>query len=238
MSTFDRSTCKTRRQLYPRPGIGQRIMSLFWRGSLPEAFWTIAGVFSLALNVILIAALIIIGRELFALKSVVNDHLLGGLATNFEKMDEAKIATTIGVEDEIQVKFDLPVQTNKQVILTDSVALRAPVKINTGPISINAMADIELPKGLLLPIALDIMVPVETMVPINLEVPVDIPLKETELHEPFVGLQDVVKPYQDLLTPLPNSWQEVELCQTIPGCERLLAPETSLPLLDNLRPSE
>lgn len=81
------------------------------------------------------------------------------------------------------------------------------------------MADIELPKGLVLPISLGIMVPVDTMVPVNLSVPVNIPLEETELHEPFVGLQDVVQPYQDLLTPLPNSWQEVPLCQTIPGCE-------------------
>jgi hypothetical protein len=36
---------------------------------------------------------------------------------------------------------------------------------------------------------------VDTTVPVTLNVPVDIPLNETELHEPFVGLQDVVRPF-------------------------------------------
>jgi hypothetical protein len=38
--------------------------------------------------------------------------------------------------------------------------------------------------------------PVETTVPIHLNVAVNIPLSQTELHQPFVGLQDVVSPYQ------------------------------------------
>lgn len=105
MSTHDRptdsSTEKSRRQLYPKPAIWKRITPYLWQGAWTEAFWTIGGVFSLLLNIILIVALIILGRELFTLKKVVNDQLLGGLATNFEKMDEAKIATTIAVEDEI-----------------------------------------------------------------------------------------------------------------------------------------
>jgi hypothetical protein len=32
-------------------------------------------------------------------------------------------------------------------------------------------------------------------------VPVDIPLEQTELHEPFVGLQQVVKPWYCLIEP-------------------------------------
>ena len=38
------------------------------------------------------------------------------------------------------------------------------------------------------------------MIPVNIIVTVDIPLEETELHEPCVGLKDVVKPCQDLLS--------------------------------------
>ncbi len=242
MSHSDGSPDTNRRTLYPKENILQRILRtirpLFWQRKIPNAFWTIASFFSLAVNIILIVILILLGRELFAIKNIVNDQLLTGLATNFKKMDEAKIATTISVEDEIQVKFDLPVQANTMVTLTEDVPLRASVGINTLLFTINAPADIVLPRGLELPIYLSIMVPVDTMVPVNLTVPVDIPLAETELHEPFVGLQDVVKPYQDLLTPLPNSWEEIELCRTIPGCEKLLDSQNSLPSLDNLLPSE
>jgi len=211
---------------------------IFWQGKLPSAFWSIASILSLAVNIILIVTLILLGRELFALKSVVNDQLLSGLATNFEKMDKAKIATTIGVEDEIQVKFDLPVEAKTTVILTQDTPIRASVVIDSLLFNINAPANIVLPAGTPLPISLSIMVPVDTMVPVSLSVPIDIPLKNTELHEPFVGLQDVVKPYQDLLTPLPNSWQEVELCTIIPGCIDLLEPKFAPSLLDNLIPTE
>jgi hypothetical protein len=39
------------------------------------------------------------------------------------------------------------------------------------------------------------------MIPIHLDVPVNIPLRETQLHEPFVGLQQVVEPWSCLLEP-------------------------------------
>jgi hypothetical protein len=69
-----------------------------------------------------------------------------------------------------------------------------------------------VPAGSRLPIALDITVPVSNTVPINLTVPVDIPLEKTELHEPFTGLQNVLAPYQGLLTSFPDSWEETRLC--------------------------
>jgi hypothetical protein len=71
-------------------------------------------------------------------------------------------------------------------------------------------------------IALDLVVPVsqqvpvELSVPVNLTVPVDIPLANTQLHEPFAGLQDVVAPYKKLLDGLPDSWGDV-LCLPFKG---------------------
>ena len=128
----------------------------------------------------------------------------------------AGIAFLLWDLDTIPVEFDLPVKTNTTVTLTEATPIYgAQVTINTAFLSINAPADIVLPEGLPLPIALDISVPVSTTVPVVLNVPVDIPLSETELHEPFVGLQEVVSPYDSLLTDLPNSWQETPLCQGI-----------------------
>jgi hypothetical protein len=184
------------------------------RNFLP-AFWTVASVLSLIVNVILIIILLILGRELFTLKALVGDQLLGGLYNNFVLMDEAHIKTTILVETEIPVQFTLPVVTDTTVQLTEDTRIDgARVTLSTGGLNIiSAPTNIILPAGTNLPIALNITVPVDTTIPIVLEVPVDIPLNETELHEPFVGLQDVVGPYYKMLDDLPNA-QEIPLCKS------------------------
>jgi len=52
-------------------------------------------------------------------------------------------------------------------------------------------------------------VPVVLNVPVNLQIPVDIPLDRTQLHQPFVGLQQVLSPFRQLLSDVPDSWSEV-----------------------------
>jgi hypothetical protein len=196
---------------YLAPG---RITRFFWQGKLAPAFWTITGIISITVNIILIVALILIGQQLFALNAIVEDNLIGGLHSNFVAMDEATIVTTVNVEDTIPVQFDLPVKTNTTVILTEPTQIKnASVVIATGILDINAPADIVLPAGLELPISLDITVPVDKEVPVVLTVPVNIPLNQTELHEPFVGLREVVEPYKVLLGDLPDAWMETPLCR-------------------------
>ncbi|MFO7583395.1 MAG: hypothetical protein R6W69_01600 [Anaerolineales bacterium] len=180
------------------------------------AFWTVASVFSMIVNVILVIVLLVLVRELFTLKALVGDQLLGGLYNNFVLMDEAHIKTTILVETEVPVQFTLPVQTDTTVQLTEDTRINgARVTLNTGGLNIlSAPTNIVLPAGTNLPIALDITVPVNTTIPIVLEVPVDIPLAETELHEPFVGLQDVVGPYYFMLWPEIQGPDDVPLCKS------------------------
>jgi len=185
-----------------------------WQGKFGPAFWTITGVISLFVNIILIVIVVILGQQLFTLNEIVEYGLIGGLHSNFVAMDEATIITTVVVEDTIPVQFDLPVSAKTTVVLTEPTPIDgASVVINTGVLSINAPADIVLPAGLQLPIALNITVPVDQEVPVVLQVPVNIPLNQTELHEPFVGLQEVVEPYHSLLGDLPDGWEETPLCQ-------------------------
>ena len=68
--------------------------------------------------------------------------------------------------------------------------------------------------------------PVDASVPVVLTVPVDIPLNETELHEPFVGLQEVVSPYNQMLGGMPNAWDETPFCQGFLSifCQMILTP--------------
>jgi hypothetical protein len=188
----------------------KRSFKWLWQGRVFPAFWTITGVISLVVNIILVVALLLVGRELFDTKELVVG-LVGGLHSNFVKMDAAHIKTTIQVRAQIPVTFDLPVKTNTTVILTEDTNIsNARVSLATGGLSIyDASTNITLPAGTSLPIALDITVPVNIQIPVQIPVNVDIPLNQTELHDPFTGLQTVVKPYLDLLGTLPDSWDEV-----------------------------
>jgi hypothetical protein len=205
-----------------------RWQRIFWQGRPVAAFWTVAGIFSLVLNVILVALLLLVARQLFTFKALVSSQLIGGLYENFVLMDQARIVTTIQVQDRIPVQFDLPVKTSTRVRLTRDTRIRdAVVNLTTGGLSIsNAPANIVLPAGTVLPIELDIVVPVSATIPVSLVVPVDIPLEKTDLHVPFTGLQGVVAPYRDLLGAAPNSWDETPLCAEWAGwfCDWFLRP--------------
>lgn len=205
--------------------VEKRIKPWVWQGKIAPAFWTISGIFSMTVNLILILVLILVGRQLFSIKNLIEKGLIGGLYDNFVLMDEANIKTTININetiqvvDEIPVVFDLPLQQTTTVILVEDTPIpNTTVRIDTGVISLNAPAEVTLPKGTALLITLDLTVPVSQTVPvvlnvpISLKIPVDIPLEQTELHVPFVGLQQVLSPYRDTLSSLPNSWEETPPC--------------------------
>ena len=185
-----------------------------WPFKFMPAFWTVTGILSLLVNAILIVVLISLGNQLFTLKALVQNQLLGGLYQNFILMDQAHIKTTIPVSAMVPAKFVLPLKTNTVVILTEDTLLENAqvVSLSTGGLTIhNAPATIKLATGTRLPVALDLTVPVDQMIPVNLNVLVDIPLAETELHKPFAGLQETVRPYYKLMNELPDNWGDA-LC--------------------------
>jgi hypothetical protein len=174
------------------------------------AFWTIASIISLTVNIILIIILLLAWQMLGQIRTIQTyglgeaSGLLGGLYTNFVKMDEANIRTSIHVEKEIPVQFSLNVSGPTNVTLSQPVTISgATVWVQTGGLNIrDANATIVLPAGVVLPINIEnLVVPVDQKVLAALDVPVDIPLDQTELHEPFTGLQDVVKPWYCLVEP-------------------------------------
>jgi hypothetical protein len=171
------------------------------------AFWTVASIMSLTVNIVLLAIGLLTLRMLGGLSFLAQDQasgLLGGLYHNFVKMDEANITTTIHVEKEIPVQFTLNVNGPAEVVLSrDAVIEGALVTVETGGLNIvNARARIVLPGGTPLPITIQsLLVPVDQKVLAVLDVPVDIPLNQTELHEPFVGLRKVVEPFYCLIEP-------------------------------------
>ena len=190
-----------------------------WPFKFMPAFWTVMSILSLLVNVILIVVLISLGNQLFTLKALVQNQLLAGLYENFILMDQAHIKTTIPISTNVPAKFDLPLKSNTVVILTEDTKLENAhvVSLQTGGLTIyNAPATIELAAGTRLPVALDLTVPVDKMIPVKLDVVVDIPLAQTELHKPFAGLQETIRPYYKLVKDMPDNWSDA-LCGSNAG---------------------
>jgi hypothetical protein len=176
------------------------------RETTHRAYWDVATTFSLIVNIILVGLLLVLALQIRNLKMTVNslndlgNNVLGGLYGNFVKMDQASINTTIAVDAQIPFNFNLPVAQNTTVVLTSNVAIpNAHVVINTGGLAINSVASVTLPAGTSLPIALNMTIPVQSTIPISLQVPISIPLNQTELHQPFTGLQTTILPLYCML---------------------------------------
>ncbi len=171
-----------------------------------RAYWDVATTFSLIVNLVLVAILLVMAFQIKNLKTTVSaltglgDNALGGLYANFVKMDQASINTTISVDSQIPINLSVPVAQNTTVVLTSKVNIpNAHVVINTGGLAINSIASVTLPAGTSLPIALNLTIPIQSTIPISLQVPISIPLNQTELHQPFTGLQTTIRPLYCLL---------------------------------------
>lgn len=181
------------------------------------AFWTITGVLSLAVNGVLIAVLLMLLRTLGSAQWTADDSaagVLGGLYTNFERMDRASIIAMIPVDAQVPLALSVPVQKTTEITLAQEVVITgARVRISTAALNIDAPADVTLPAGTRLNVLLDFNLDVVDSIPVHLDVPVDIPLAQTELHQPFVGLQEVLRPFYCLIEPNALSLDGLPICR-------------------------
>ena len=75
---------------------------------MARPFWTVTGCLSLVVNGVLIAILLSVLPLLGSLQFNpldIGSNILGGLYSNFEKMDRATIKTTIPVESKCASKY-------------------------------------------------------------------------------------------------------------------------------------
>ncbi len=184
-------------------------------GGLLPVFWTTASLVSLVINIILIILLVTLLRGLGSLNVTgLGSGLLGGLYSNFERMDQAHIKTTIPVQTSIPLNMSIPVQTTTGITLAQDVTIPgAHVKINTALFNIDAPASVTLPAGTSLNVVLNFNVPVQTNVPVAMNIPVDIPLQDTDLHPAITGLQDTIKPLYCMISPMALSLDGSPVCR-------------------------
>ncbi|MBN2002603.1 MAG: hypothetical protein JXA21_04540 [Anaerolineae bacterium] len=178
----------------------------FW-----EAFKNFAIIFSFVVNIILVLVLLMSPVPLFMAKSQVAEPLLVDLDSAFASLGETTINTLVNIQDTMPVVFDLPLNQNTDVILTQAVPLQAPASfiLPGGGGSINGTVNLDLPEGMRLPVSLNMMVPVSTTIPVVMEVPVKIQLAEAGMGPAIEKLRAVFKPITGFLQSLPNSPKEV-----------------------------
>lgn len=187
------------------------------KDKLLPAFHNISSAILITVNIILLVVILLLTRQVFALKNMIVRDVMGGLYINFGEMDKATITSAFEVNDNLLIDFPLQINQETEVVLTkDTVINGARITLSTGGLNIvSAPSNITLPAGSRLPIQLTMTVPVSASVPINLNVPINIPLADTELHQPFTNMQEVVQPYLFSFMDGPITWQELPACKVL-----------------------
>lgn len=184
-----------------------------WDGKPWQAFKTFAIIFSFVMNLVLLLVLFAAAPLILPIVNDVVNPIVGGLNDSFVDMNEATIRRTIPVSDTIPVVMTVPLQTDTNVRVVEAVPLEnvpAQFRLPNGGGMINGTVSLNLPEGLVLPVALDLQVPISETLPVQMDVEAVIPLNETELGSPFSQLQGIFSPLNDLLERLPNSAEELE----------------------------
>ncbi len=198
-----------------------RLQKAAYQRKFLPAFWTVACIFSLVVNVILIAILISVGHNFFQLKALVSDGLVIPASNSLEMMDKAHIITTVPVEKTLQVQDSLPVVFELAIDQNSQLTLAQDTRINGAYIYLNNTAvttDLTLPAKTPLQANINVTVPVSTTVPVSLtipitlQVPVDIAVDQTDLHQSIVGLQGALEPYKTVMGSTFNSPKDFSMC--------------------------
>ncbi len=173
----------------------------FW-GRSWDWFQNLAILFSLLMNLLLIAGGVLLWRQYQANKEVLNmvqslpeteiQPLVKGISDGFEAMNASTITTTIPINEIVPISLDIPVQQTTVIQLTEPILLNdlpVTVRLLGEAGTINGITDITLPEGTLLPIALDMNIQVNDSIQVAFPVDVAIPIRDTELSQGLIGIQ-------------------------------------------------
>lgn len=199
-----------------------RLQKVVYQGKFFPAFWTVACIFSLLVNIILVGLLVSFGHHFFQFKALVSDGLVTEASNSLAMLDQAHIVITVPVEttvrlqDNLPVAFDLPINQNTQLSLTEESNITgAQIYLNNTAVT----TDLTLPANTPLQANFDMTIPVSTSVPVDitvpitLQVPVDIAIDKTDLHQSIVGLQEAIEPYKTTMGSTFNSPEELLICK-------------------------
>ena len=103
-----------------------RLQKVVYQGKFFPAFWTVACIFSLFVNIILVGLLVSFGHHFFELKALISDGLVTEASNSLAMMDQAHLVITVPVEttvrlqDNLPVAFEVPINQNTQLLLAEN----------------------------------------------------------------------------------------------------------------------
>jgi len=184
-----------------RPGFPRKI----WRAAMGLTLLT-----SMVINLILIVVVVILVNQVGAIKMTLAS-VLGQLDSAFEGLGAASIHDTIKINQQVPVRFDLPLNQNTTVTTQAAVPINTQATFSLGQFgSINGVVSLQLPAGTQLPVHLELMVPVSNTIPVVFDQPINIPLAERGLGPVVAKLRSALGPLIKLVGQLPERFVIVE----------------------------
>lgn len=178
------------------------------RKSRPRKFWdaakTITLIVSMFIDLILIVAVVILANQVGSIKMTLNT-VLGQLDSAFKDLGQVVITDTIKINQQVPVRFDLPLKQDTVVTTQAPVPITTQATFSLGQFgSINGTVSLQLPPGTSLPVHLEIMVPVSNTIPVVFNQPVRIPLAEKGLGSVVAKLRAALAPIIGVVQQMPD----------------------------------
>ena len=175
-----------------------------------SAFKNVAILFSFSLNVLVLAALILVSFWVIPVMNQLAKPLVGDLTKSLDGMVSAHIVQNIEIDDQIPISFDLPISvvSNAEIMQAVPMAVNTSFALPANGGTISGTVHLELPPGTQLPVALNVNVPVSQTIPIKMVVAVDIPLGETGIGPALLNLKGVLDRFDQFMSDFPASNRE------------------------------
>jgi hypothetical protein len=178
------------------------------RKSRPRKFWdaakTITLIVSMIIDLILIVAVVILANQVGAIKTTLYT-VLGQLDSAFADLGQVVITETIKINQQVPVRFDLPLKQDTVVTTQSPVPITTQATFSLGQFgSINGTVSLQLPAGTNLPVHLEITVPVSNTIPVVFDQPVRIPLAAKGLGNVVDKLRAALSPIIGVVQQLPD----------------------------------
>jgi hypothetical protein len=171
-----------------------------------EAFKSFSLVVSMIINLVLIVVVVVLINQVGAIKLTLGS-ILGQLDSAFQGLGAASIVDTIKINQQVPVRFDLPLSQDTIVVTQAPVPIDAYATFSLGQYgSINGTVSLSLPTGTSLPVHLELSVPVSSSIQVAFDQPINIPLAERGLAPVVAQLRSALGPIIEMVQQMPDAF--------------------------------
>ena len=171
-----------------------------------EALKSLSLIVSMIINLVLIIVVVVLINQVGAIKLTLAS-ILGQLDSAFQGLGAATIRDTIRIDQQVPVRFDLPLSQDTTVVTQAPVPIDAYATFSLGQFgSINGNVSLALPAGTSLPVHLELNVPVSNSIQVAFDQPISIPLAAKGLGPVVAQLRSALGPIIGVVQQLPDAF--------------------------------